>query len=213
MMVDGEPLILVLYVDDLFLKISLGLIEDCKRNLAKKIYIKDLGLMHYFLGLEVWKRDGDIFLGQGRYTTDILKRLMMHNCRSMSILMITNRRKIDALEDEDIDSTLYRHLTSSLVYLVNSRLNIYFAVNTFSYFMVGHKRVHWIEVRHKIMYLHEIIKYRMRYIQGDGLILCDFADEDFRQAVQWIRRAHQGVASTLSQGLYFGATGSRNLWH
>ena len=37
--------------------------------------MKDIGLMHYFLGLEVWREQGHIFLGQGRYTVDILSRL------------------------------------------------------------------------------------------------------------------------------------------
>lgn len=53
LMVGGEPLILVLYVDDLFMIGSLRLIEDCKRDLAAEFEMKDLGLMHYFLGLEV----------------------------------------------------------------------------------------------------------------------------------------------------------------
>ena len=50
----GEvPLILVLYVDDLFLTGDERLIGDCKSNLAVEFQMKDLGLMHYFLGLEV----------------------------------------------------------------------------------------------------------------------------------------------------------------
>jgi len=53
LMVEDEPLILVLYVDDLFLTQSLGFIEDYKRNLAAEFDMKDLGLMHCFLGLEV----------------------------------------------------------------------------------------------------------------------------------------------------------------
>lgn len=77
LMVEGEPLILVLYVDDLFLTGSSGLIEDYKKNLAAEFDMKDLGLMHYFLGLEVWQKDGEIFLGQGRYATNILKRFRM----------------------------------------------------------------------------------------------------------------------------------------
>jgi hypothetical protein len=52
----GEvPLILVLYVDDLFLTRDEQLIADCKVNLAAEFEMKDLGLMHYFLGLEVWQ--------------------------------------------------------------------------------------------------------------------------------------------------------------
>eukprot|EP00253_Pinus_taeda_P032259 PITA_32259 len=46
--VENEPLILVLYVDDLFLTGSSRLIEHCKKNLATKFGIKDLGQMHYF---------------------------------------------------------------------------------------------------------------------------------------------------------------------
>ena len=51
--VGSEPLILVLYVNDLFLTGSSRLIKDCKENLATEFDVKDLVLMHYFLGLEV----------------------------------------------------------------------------------------------------------------------------------------------------------------
>ena len=43
--------ILMLYVDDLFLT------EVARRRLAVEFEIKDLGMMHYFLGMEVWKRE------------------------------------------------------------------------------------------------------------------------------------------------------------
>lgn len=49
----GEVLIHFLYVDDLFLTSSLGLIEEFKSELAAKFEMKNLGLMHYFLGMEV----------------------------------------------------------------------------------------------------------------------------------------------------------------
>ena len=64
--VDGDPFILVLYVDDLFLTRSKRLIVECERELASKFEMKDLGLMHYFLGLEVWQRSNEIFLCQGK---------------------------------------------------------------------------------------------------------------------------------------------------
>ena len=51
-----EPLILVLYVDDLFLIENEKLILWCKKKLAFAFEMKDLGLMHYFLGLKVWQR-------------------------------------------------------------------------------------------------------------------------------------------------------------
>ena len=51
---DNEPVILLLYVDDLFLTGEENLIAECKQRLAAEFEMKDLGLIHYFLGLEVW---------------------------------------------------------------------------------------------------------------------------------------------------------------
>ena len=52
--VQGMLLILVVYVYDLFLIGSENLMMECKRDLASEFEMKDLGLMHYFLGFEVW---------------------------------------------------------------------------------------------------------------------------------------------------------------
>ena len=95
LMVGGEPLILVLYVEDLFLTRSPRIIDDCKRDLATEFEMKDLGLMHYILGLEVSQIDGEIFLGQERYAMEILEKFKMLDCRPRSTPMITNWKKID----------------------------------------------------------------------------------------------------------------------
>ena len=65
-------MILVLYVDDLFLTGEEQLIARRKRELTFEFEMKDLGVMHYFLGLEVWGNPGEIFLIQGKYAADIL---------------------------------------------------------------------------------------------------------------------------------------------
>ena len=52
-------------MDGLFLIGEDPLIYKCKRELASEFEMKDLGLMHYFLGLEVWKKPGEFFLSQG----------------------------------------------------------------------------------------------------------------------------------------------------
>jgi hypothetical protein len=50
--------ILLLYVDDLFLTGVETLIIPCKKELAYEFNMKNLGLMHYYLGLEVWHKGG-----------------------------------------------------------------------------------------------------------------------------------------------------------
>ena len=44
----------LLYVDDLFLTGKEELIKYARRRLAAKFEVKELGMMHYFLGMEVW---------------------------------------------------------------------------------------------------------------------------------------------------------------
>ena len=70
---DGNPVMLLLYVDDVFVTCMDGLIVDTKRKLAFEFEMKDLGMMHYFLGMEVWQSADGISLGQGKYTVEIVE--------------------------------------------------------------------------------------------------------------------------------------------
>ena len=60
-MVDGKPLIIVLYVDDLILTGDKRLIQSCKEDLAREFKMKDMGLMHYFLGMKCGRKTGKYF--------------------------------------------------------------------------------------------------------------------------------------------------------
>jgi hypothetical protein len=110
--VNGESLILVLYVDDLFLTNTESLIVECKYALASKFEMKDLGMMHYFLGLEVWQRTDEIFLSPGKYTVEILKKFGILNLKPVATPMVTNLKKlsVSSSNSDEIDPTLYRQL-------------------------------------------------------------------------------------------------------
>jgi hypothetical protein len=84
--------------------------------------MKDLGLMHYFLGLEVWQKPGEIFLSQSKYAVDVLHRFGML-CKSMSTPMISNLKKLhdQATGSDPEDPTVYRQIIGSLMYLVHTR--------------------------------------------------------------------------------------------
>ena len=74
---EGNPVVLLLYVDDLFVTGMDGLIDDTNRKLAAEFDMKDLGMMHYFLVMEVWQNADQISLGQEKYAVEILKRFGM----------------------------------------------------------------------------------------------------------------------------------------
>lgn len=146
----GDMLILILYVDDLLITGNDHLIDQCKKDLSKEFDMKDLGLLHYFLGLEVWQNSDNIILNQGKYTLYILKRFGMLNCRPMTSPMETNLHKLKeaATESQPTDPTQYRQMIGSLMYLVNRRLDICYAVNGLSQFMCEPKEIHLVAVKH-----------------------------------------------------------------
>jgi len=90
-------------VDDLFLTRSKRLVAECKQALTTKFEMKDLGLMHYFLGLEVWQRTDEIFLSQGKYTMEILKKFGMTECKSMPTPMVMDLKKMSDTDSGDVD--------------------------------------------------------------------------------------------------------------
>ena len=51
---EGKPVILLLYVDDLFVTRADGLITDTKRKVDAEFEMKEFDMIHYFLGMEVW---------------------------------------------------------------------------------------------------------------------------------------------------------------
>jgi hypothetical protein len=118
--VEGKLLIIVLYVDDLILTGDEKLIRSCKEDLAREFEMKDMGLMHYFLGLEVWQGDGELFVSQGKYANEILKKFHMESSKPMETPLAGNWRKEDATSGEVVEATIYRQLVGSLMYLVNT---------------------------------------------------------------------------------------------
>ena len=108
------------------------LIADTKRKLAVEFEMKDLGMMHYFLGVEVWQNVDGISLRQGKYVVEILKRFGMMDYKAMTTPMASNLKLLSDASSESVDATMYRKMIGSLMYLKNMRLDIYFAVNTLS---------------------------------------------------------------------------------
>ena len=82
-----------------------------------------------------------------------------------------------------MDPTLYRQLIGSLMYLVNSRPYLCFAVNTLSQFMVELRRVHWVATKLVLKYLAGTMDYGMDYRRSNGVSLIDFIDSDWAGSV------------------------------
>ena len=82
---NGNVALVCLYVDDLIITGSAShFIEDIKTQLSQMFEMKDLGEIHYCLGMEIWREDGKTMVTQSKYTREILERFNMNECKAVS---------------------------------------------------------------------------------------------------------------------------------
>ena len=87
----------------------------------------------------------------------------MMDCKSISTLMTMNLKLLGDTTSKTIDATLYRHMIGSLMYLMTTRPDICFAVNTLSQYIEA-RHVHLIAAKYVLRYLKCTIDYGLRYV-------------------------------------------------
>jgi len=182
--IEEKPLILVLYVDNVFLTSVDPLIHEYKREFGSEFEMKDLGLMHYFLGLEVWQKEGDIFLSQGKYVVKILDRFGMVDYKPVTTPMELDFKKLSgsAAKPALRNAIEYHQFVGALMFLVNSRSDICFVVNTLCQHMVEPHHSHQICAKNLLRYLCGIIIHGLRYTIKDVRLL-GYTDADWAGSV------------------------------
>ncbi|KAG6407721.1 hypothetical protein SASPL_130718 [Salvia splendens] len=108
--------------------ILLQMIADFKKRMMKEFEMTDLGIMKYFLGIQVKQSGGEIVISQEKYIEDLLKKFHMENCNPVFSPMATNDKLKKDDGSEKVDAQLFRSLVGSLIYLTNTRPDIVQAV-------------------------------------------------------------------------------------
>jgi hypothetical protein len=126
---DSSQLTVDVYVDDLVI-IGPHKEEICKfkREMAVEFKMSDLGLLRYYLGIEVRQGADGITLCQRTYASKILEKVGLADCNPrqtpMEARLKLSKHSIEPL----VEATLVRSIVDSLCYLVNTRLDIAFVV-------------------------------------------------------------------------------------
>ena len=110
-----ETAYLLLYVDDIVLTASSQqLLQSVISSLQQEFAMKDLGQLHYFLGVTVEPRPSGLLLHQRQYALDILERAGMTDCKPYSTPVDTQAKLSADLGDPVADPTAYRSLAGAL---------------------------------------------------------------------------------------------------
>jgi hypothetical protein len=118
-------------------------------------------------------------VSQGKYEREILGKFHMEGCKPMDTPLPGNWRKEDATFGEVVDATVYQQLVGSLMYLVNTRPYIFYAVNQLSQAMVNPTKIFWKVGKHVLRYLRGTSEYGLWYRQMDEVKLHGFIDADW----------------------------------
>ncbi|KAL0368927.1 UNVERIFIED_CONTAM: Retrovirus-related Pol polyprotein from transposon RE2 [Sesamum calycinum] len=89
----NDTLIVSLYVDDLiYTGNNEKMIQDFKEDMMKTFEMSDLGLMHFFLGIEINQEKEEIFICQRKYTETLLKKFKMESCKTVTTPLVTGEK-------------------------------------------------------------------------------------------------------------------------
>ncbi|MCO5551837.1 hypothetical protein L7F22_005340 [Adiantum nelumboides] len=110
-------------------------VEHVKALLCKQFDLKDLGELRYFLGIEMIRNEGGVWLSQKKYGLDMLMKYGMADCKPILMPLDQNLKlRIDEGEVLD-DATMYRRIVGSLIYMTISRPDLSYTVGLVSQFM------------------------------------------------------------------------------
>jgi Reverse transcriptase (RNA-dependent DNA polymerase) len=172
----GETLIVVLYVDDLiFMENSSRMVEEIKGAMINEFEMTDLGLIKYFLGLEVKQHEKIIFI----YAKEILKRFGMDNCNPIATLMALSTKLSRYDEGDKVDTNLYRTLIGSLRYLTYTRSDIMFVVGVESRYMESPRTSQWKATKRILRYVRGTVDLRLHYSKINSFKLAGYSDNDW----------------------------------
>ena len=133
---------LLLYVDDIIITGSNpSHVSFLVRQLGKEFSMKDLGLLHFFLGIKVKYFDGGIHLRQSKYADELLDKTEMTFAKAVATPLAPKPGLLEAVGSL-VGSSLYRMIVESLQDLNLTRPDITHAVNLANQFMENPNNVH-----------------------------------------------------------------------
>ena len=146
-------ILLVVYVDDIVVtRNDMVGISSLKSFLHGQFHTKNLGMLKYFLGIEVMRSKCGIFLSQRKYVLDLFfetEKLAVKLCHSLMAQSLNLTREGELFEDPE----RYRRLVGKLKYFIVTRPDIAYFVSVVSQYMSSPIVDHWAVIEQILCYL------------------------------------------------------------
>ncbi|KAH9678769.1 hypothetical protein KPL71_025858 [Citrus sinensis] len=197
--IGADILIISLDVDDLLVTGNKKcVVEEFKQEMMEIFEMTDLGLMAFFLGMEIKQNENEVFICQKKYAREILKKFKLEECKEMSTPMNSKEKLCKEDGTEKVDQAYFRSLIGCLMYLTATRPDILNAVSILSRFM--HCASEW----------HlKAAKRVLRYVKGT--CYCFTLGSG---VFSWSSKKQEIVAQSTAEAKFVAATAAVNqaLW-
>ncbi|KAG8479389.1 hypothetical protein CXB51_029761 [Gossypium anomalum] len=194
-------LVVSLYVDDLLVtrgdKVDLA---EFKTKMKQMFEMTDLGLMTYFLGMEVSQTQGGIFLKQESFALKVLTKFSMLNCKPTPTPVVAGLKLSSHEGHEEVCETTYRSLIGCLLYLTATRLDIMFAVSLLSRFMHCCNVQHFQAAKRVLRYIKGNLSHGLLFSKAAELKLKGYTDSDWASSKDNMKST-LGYAFTLGTAM------------
>jgi hypothetical protein len=193
--------VIVIYVDDLIITGNSDVdIFDLKKLLKQKFKMKDLGELRYFLDIEVIQFSKGIWLLQSQYALNKLSEYGMTGYKPISIPLEQNV-KLNADEGELVeDTTMYKHIVGSLIYMTIIRPYLSYVVGMVSQFMQTPRKPHLDAVKRILRYIKYILQCGILCETKSQLQVNGYTDVDWADNVS-NRRSTSGFMFSFGSGV------------
>ncbi|KAK1628251.1 hypothetical protein QYE76_002566 [Lolium multiflorum] len=189
---------LLLYVDDIILTASsTDLLRQLTERLRAEFALKDLGPLHYFLGIEVVRRTDGFFLHQRKYAHELLDRAGMLNCKPAATPVDT-KSKLSATDGSlATDASSYRSIVGALQYVTLTRPELQYAVQQVCLHMHAPRDPHWAAVKRILRYIRGTMDFGLSLHASTATDIVAYSDADWAGCPDTRR-------STSGYCVYFG---------
>jgi hypothetical protein len=176
----GQTVILVLYVDDLFITGDhLVKVRQLQKLLHSKFEMTYLGHCSKYLGLEFVQTKSGIKLHQQAYAKSILFEFGLMDCNASKTPLPAGFKLRKDTQTPLVDKTLYQRMIGKLKFLTHTRYDIAFVVNLVSHYMTHPQQAHLKVVKCILRYIKGTLDFGLFYPKRSELTLCGYSDADW----------------------------------
>ncbi|GJR69308.1 retrovirus-related pol polyprotein from transposon TNT 1-94 [Tanacetum coccineum] len=172
-------IIVQIYVDDIiFGSTSQNLCDDFAKIMHDEFEMSMMGELNFFLGLQIKQMEDGIFFNQSKYIKEMLKKFGLEDSKPTKTPMSTEIKLTKDDEADSVDSSKYRGMIGSLLYLTASRPDIMFSVCLCARFQENPKTTHLEAVKRIFRYIRGTSHLGLWYPKGTGIETIVYADSD-----------------------------------